>query len=235
MRLHLAALLPFVLLTVGCGGDDDPTEPQTGELVVRSQSVTDAAPVGPSSSSAAASRQSGDPTSYVVGFYRFYLAANADCSSPVLLGSNSSIRSLDLLTNPVLFTVSGTPGSYECIVMSISDVFSFVPATSFGPCTAGTTYQVDTYYDGETDFVDVDGNPITGSGDDASPVDNQVDVFFSTNPAAVIARGYSPNQVVPLENGPTIPGAATFVYDVRGQVIDENGECRSAGGTYTFR
>ncbi len=233
MRIAPLALLAPLVFAAACG-DDDPIEPATGELIVQARSVTDLEPVGPAAT-AAALQERGDPTSYVVGFYRFYLASNADCSSPVLLGSNPGIRELDLLTDPVLFTVSGTPGDYDCIVMRISDVFSFVPETSFGPCTAGVTYQVDTYYDGESDFRDVDGNPIAGNGSDSAPVDDQIDVFFTTNPSAVIGRGYSPNQVVPLERGATLPGTSTFVYDVRGQVSNQNGECRSAGGTYTFR
>jgi hypothetical protein len=217
-----------------CSSDDSPSEPTEGELIVQARSAQSFGSVVAAQQLDAQLR--GDPTRYDVTFYRFYMARDADCSSPVLLGTfDASPLTFDLLTDPRLFTVRGAPGTYECIVMRISDVFTFVSESSFGNCTAGTTYTVDTYRDGQTGWRDVDGNPISGSGTDASPIDDQVDVFFTTNPAAVQARGYSPFQITPLTNGATIPGTTNFVYDVTGQVVDDGMACRSAGGTYGFR
>ena len=228
--LLLAVGLAF---TAGCSDDDSPAEPQEGELVVQARSLQS---FGVVAAQALDSQMRGDPTRYDVTFYRFYMAQDADCSSPVLLGTfDASPITHDLLTDPRLFRVRGTPGTYECIVMRISDVFTFVSESSFGNCVGGSTYTVDTYRDGQSGWFDVDGNPIAGSGTDASPVDNRVDVFFTTNPSAVLARGYSQFQIVPLTNGATIPGTSTFVYDVTGQVIDDGMACRSAGGTYGFR
>lgn len=236
---RIALALAAVLALGACGSDSDddgPMEPTLGDLVVQARSAA-SFPVPLSSASVDGPQAApGDVTRYDVTFYRFYLAANADCSSPMLLEDyGTSPLTADLFTDPTLFEVRGEPGTYDCIAMRISDVFTFVPEVTVGPCVAGTAYTVDTYYDGETDFLDVDGRPIVGRGDDASPVDDMVDVFFSTNPAAVVARGYSPNQIVPLESGAVIPGTATFVYDLSGAATDQGGECRSGAGTYTFR
>ena len=243
MRAPLAFVSILSLLTLGaCGSDDGgPSEPTLGDLVVEARSAASfaasplaTAPVGLQGAGPEAAPV--DVTRYDVTFYRFYLAQDADCTSPVLLEDyGSSPLTVDLLTDPTLFEVTGTPGTYECIVMRISDVFTFVPETTDGPCVAGTTYTVDTYYDGETDFLDVDGSPVTGRGSDAAPVDDRVDILFSTDPAAVAARGYSTNQIVPLDAGAVIPGTATFVYDLTGIATDQGGECRSGGGSYTFR
>ncbi|MBT8488213.1 MAG: hypothetical protein KJO65_05205, partial [Gemmatimonadetes bacterium] len=177
MRRHCPALLTAIALTaLGCSSDST-TEPEEGQLVVRAQAAVEPALAGP----ALAGGGSADPTSFIIGFYRFYLAENADCSSPVLLEDHGATpENHDLLTNPTLFTVSGTPGTYNCIVMRISDVLTFTSGETFGPCVAGTTYMTDTYRDGEDDWLDVSGSSIVGSGEDSAPVDNQVDVFFST-------------------------------------------------------
>jgi hypothetical protein len=245
----LVPTLLALLVAAACDSDDDgPAEPTVGDLVVQARSATSFAPapmaggtVAPVTNLALAGvagpqAAPGDVTRYEATFYRFYLAADADCSAPVLLEDyGSTPLRVDLLTDPTLFEVTGTPGSYECIVMRISDVFTFVPETTVGPCIAGTTYSVDTYYDGQTDFLDVDGGPTVGRGDDAAPVDDRVDIFFSTDPGAVAARGFSTNQIVPLDAGAVIPGTTNFVYDLAGVATDQGGECRSGGGSYTFR
>ena len=228
-RFTLPLLASLVL--VACSSDDDPNLPQTGELIVRTQAATPF-----SAQAAAAAASMGDPSSFTLTFYRFYLAEDADCSSAELLADNGTGGvAHDLLTNPTLFTVTGDPGTYNCVVMRISDVLTFTSASSFGPCVSGTTYTTDVYRTGETNWRDVDGAPIIGSGTDAAPVDNRPDVFFSTSPSAVIARGASSNQVVPLGTGAVIPGTNTFVYDVSGAVADEGGSCRILPGAYEFR
>jgi hypothetical protein len=232
--IHFGLALVVLGGVAACSSDDSPAEPSDGELVVQARSLQSFGTVV--AGQELASQLRGDPTRYDVTFYRFYMAADPDCSDPQLLGTfDSSPVTVDLLTDPTLFTVSGEPGTYECIVMRISDVFTFVSESSFGNCSAGSVYTVDTYRDGQSGWFDVDRNPIAGSGTDASPVDNRVDVFFTTNPAAVEARGYSEFQITPLTNGATIPGTSTFVYDVTGQVVDDGTACRSAGGTYGFR
>ncbi len=96
---------------------------------------------------------------------------------------------------------------------------------------AGTTYHTDIYRAGETDFLDVNGASIIGTGTDASPMDDKVDIFFSTDPAAVIGRGYSPSQVSVLGSHAIVPGTSTFYWDGSGGVVDDGGTCRMDPGT----
>lgn len=241
MRNRFAIATAFSLLVAGaCSSADGPMQPSGGDLVVQARSAASFVPspmmAGAGLDASGPEAAPGDVTRYDVTFYRFYLARDADCSSPILLEDyGATPLEADLLTDPTLFTVTGDPGSYECIVMRISDVFTFVPEETVGPCIAGTTYSVDTYYEGQNDFLDVNGGATVGRGSDAAPVDDMVDIFFSTDPTAVAARGFSNNQIVPLVAGPEIPGTSTFVYDLAGSASDQGGECRSAGGVYTFR
>lgn len=173
-----------------------------------------------------------DPTVFKLGFYRLYLSSGVDCSAPALVHDYGIKTEFDLLTSPTLFSLTGVPiGTYPCLIMTISDILTFVPEADDGPCVAGTTYTTDIYRAGETDWLDVNGSSIIGTGTDASPMDDKVDIFFSTNPAAVIARGYSPNQVGILGSPAIVPGASTFYWDGSGGVGDDGGTCRMEPGT----
>ena len=84
---------------------------------------------------------------------------------------------------------------------------------------------------GEPALRAVNGASIIGTRSDASPMDDKVDIFFSTNPAAVIGRGYSPSQVGALGSPAIVPGASTFYWDGSGGVGDDGGTCRMEPGT----
>jgi hypothetical protein len=160
------------------------------------------------------------------------MSSATDCSAPALLHDYGTRTDFDLVTGPTLFTVTGAPpGTYPCLIMRISDILEFVPSADYGPCAVGVTYMTDIYRAGETDWLDVNGGSITGTGSDASPMDDKVDIFFSTDQAAVIGRGYSPNQVGTLGAAAVIPGTSTFYYNGSGGVTDENGSCRMVPGT----
>jgi len=231
VRVKNPLILSLTFLALACSDDDGPADPQMGDLVVQAQAATSAAAALPASAMAV-----GDPDSFTLTFYAFYVAENADCSSPVLLSDlPAGGVSHDMLTNPTLFTVSGEPGTYECLVLRISDVMQFTSGSTFGPCTAGASYQTDVYREGETDWRDVAGSTIVGRGSDTSPVNDRPDVVFTTDRESVIARGYSPNQVQTLVSGAVLPGTSTLVYDVSGAVVDEGGSCRILPGAFEFR
>jgi len=230
--LALATLIAGLAFSLGCSSDtvtDPPDDPQTGTFVINGSAS--AAPLA-FLASANSTSQMVDPSLFRVGFYRLYLSGNTDCSAPTLVHDYGARNDFDLVTNPTLFTAAGVPnGSYPCLIMTMSDVMEFIPDSDTGPCVAGTTYRTDTYRDGESDWKDVSGAPITGTGTDASPVDNMVDVFFSTDPAAVIARGYSSNQVLTLGAPAVVPGTSTFYLNGTGSVTEEDGSCRIVPGT----
>ncbi len=179
---------------------------------------------------------SGDPASMSVGMYALYISANEDCSDPILVadyGATAQVK--DFMQSPVLFTGSPAAGTYKCVIFKMSDVIGMVPATSFGACVAGTFYEGDIYRDGETDWKDVDFNPIIGTGTDDAPLDDHVAIFLTGNPAAVEARGASDNQVVLLHSDLIVPGQSTFYWNAEGSVTEEGGACGIQPGQPEFR
>jgi len=229
-RLPVAAIVAGLVLSLACASDEGPpTGTQTGDLVIMASAFS--APIVPSRSDMSASLMV-DPSLFKMGFYRLYLSSATDCSGPNLLHDYGVRTDFDLVTGPTLFTVTGAPaGTYPCLIMRISDILEFVPSADFGPCVMGTTYHTDIYRAGEVDWVDVAGNMIIGTGSDATPMDDMVDVFFSTDPPAVLGRGYSSSQVGLLGAAAVIPGASTFYFNGSGGVTDEGGTCRMVPGT----
>ena len=186
-------------------------------------------------SASAADYATGDPSSLTVGMYALYISQNADCSAPILVEDHgTTVQPKDFVGNPVLFSGSPANGSYKCLMIRMSDVLHFTPATTFGSCTAGQTYFGDIYRDGENDWKDKDGATIVGHGTDESPVDDHVTIFITRDPSAVMARGVSEHQIIPLDGDLVVPGHTTFYWNGQGSVIDY-GSCGINPGRPAFR
>ncbi len=195
-----------------------------------------AAAPGTSAAMAAPSATTGDPSSLTIGMYALYISANEDCSAPVLVDDHGATpQNKDFYSNPVLFSGSPAAGAYQCVAIKMSDVIRMKPATSFGNCVAGTEYAGDIYREGETDWKDVNLNPIVGTGTDSSPADDHVTIFLTRNPAAAIARGLSQHQVLHLGSNLIVPGQSTFYWNGQGTVVDEGGQCGINPGAPDFR
>jgi hypothetical protein len=178
----------------------------------------------------------GDPASLSIGVYAFYISPNNDCSDPVLVqdyGPTAEMK--DFVSAPVLFSGSPAAGSYPCVAMKMSDVISVVPSSSFGDCVAGVSYPGDIYRDGETDWVDVNMNPIVGTGSDSFPADDHVVIFMTRDTAAALARGISGNQLIPLNGDLMVPGQSTFYWHGEGSVVSQGGQCGVNPGRPEFR
>ncbi len=174
-----------------------------------------------------------------VGFFEMRLSNNADCSAPyttVFTSSSGLLR--DMATEPEIATATGLPaGTYPCVAMRLSDLISFSPSATEGTCNAATTYVKDFYRAGneEVPFRDPAGAVITATGTDDTPSEDLVWVFFSTNPAAVVARGYSTSQVASLSTGMVVPGTTTFYWTGLNAVLQKPGGCDIAPTDIGFR
>jgi hypothetical protein len=179
----------------------------------------------------------GDPASIGISMYALYLSANGDCSDPVLVqdyGQDGVLK--DLAQNPVLFSTQATDGTYQCVLMEMSDVIGFRPAATFGNCDAATDYRMDIYRDGQTDWKDADLNQVTGSGTDEAPVDDHVTIAITMDTTAAITRGFSTNQVIPLASPLVVPSQSTFYWNGDGSVTtaDDGRPCGLEPGRPAF-
>lgn len=81
-----------------------------------------------------------NPASALVTIYGVAVSPNADCSNAVVLNYSSSPTAVDFEQTPSLFSGSPSAGTYNCVVLLMSDQLTFTPAATTGNCTAGTTY-----------------------------------------------------------------------------------------------
>ena len=160
----LAATTVLAVLTIACSGSPvDTSAPD--QLVIYGSSHA-----GPSaldvrhplaSFGATAATDSAAPQHLNIDMYALYVSEHADCSEPVLVqdyGPAGEVK--DFAANPVLFTGEPVAGTYPCIAFRMSDVLYMQPERTFGPCDASVVYDGDIYRDGESDWLDVDGNVI---------------------------------------------------------------------------
>lgn len=202
-----AAWCVLVLLSLvfaGCSGSSSSqttvNDTTTGTLSVTGSPTLAGALSAPAIRSAPKATIPGTPSSVKMKAYKVYLARNADCSSPVLVGDKASTadyQDLMAAAKPVLFTAATvTPGTYHCMVLKVSDVLKFTPdaaaqAASGGVCVAGAEISFDIH---KTEipaelWYDLDsGGTNTGDGTLATAVEQTVFLFASTDPSAILAH-----------------------------------------------
>jgi hypothetical protein len=178
----------------------------------------------------------GNPSKVGIGMYAFYLSQNEDCSAAVQMADNGSTPVVkDFTQNPVLFTGAPPAGTYKCVVLRISDAMHFESANAGGGCAQNTDYAMDIYRAPDNDWKDVMGDAIVATGSDVAPSDDKVYLFASINPAAVIARGISPNQTLSLTSTLTVPGTATFYWDATNTIDTDGTVCGMEPPSLSFR
>ncbi len=178
----------------------------------------------------------GDPSAMSIGMYALYISPNADCSNPVLVEDyGSTPQYKNFVANDVLFSATPTVGTYPCVAIKMSDIVKGTPATSYGACVAGVEYPGDIYRVGDSTWKDINLNPIIGTGSDSFPVDDHVTIFMSTDTLAVLARGVSSNQLIPLGSSLIVPGQSTFYWNAQGSMATDGVDCGLNPGQPEFR
>ncbi len=174
-----------------------------------------------------------------VGLYEMRVSLNANCAGPyvtIFFGTTALVR--DITTEPEIARVTGiTRGTYPCVALRLSDQITFSPATTEGTCSAATTYLQDFYRVGNevVPFRDVDGTVIPATGTKAAPSEDRVWVFFSTDTAAVLGRGYSPSQTNRLSGALVVPGTTTFFWSAENAVRQDGAFCEIIPSAVGFR
>lgn len=229
MRTSALARAAFVAAGLFLAACNAPIAPSASTLTIHG-----AASAPPPSSPLLAPRHqsadpnvlTGSPSSITIRMYGLWISAHADCSAPVLVQTYGDAgQDKDFMQHPVLFAGEPAAGTYQCVMFRMSDVLHMKPATSFGACVAGTDYAGDIYRDGESDWKDVNLNPVVGHGTDAAPVDDHVTIFFTRDTAAALARGISTNQIVRLESDLIVPAQSTFFMDATNAVQTDGVDC----------
>ena len=248
MKKTLSFMMALAAVSTGCGKSETPTFSVVGRsstpALLQSKGISER--VGILDCSSPGITCGGSPTMLSMSFYKVWLSANADCSSPVLVADNgSSADAQDVTQGPTLFTGSPAAGTYQCVILQMTDTMSFkvdatAAAISGTNCSStSATYQMDIYRTGESGWYNEDtGTTMSGSGTAASPGAQSVTIYVSTDITA-ITRG-SVNPRLPLASPLVITEGTTtqtaFVADFNNGVAtySAGGVCTIETGTMAF-
>ena len=178
-----------------------------------------------------------DASSLKLQVYSVMLSTSAQCTSPVTVFSSATATEVDFLAAPTLGSGNPPDGTYNCVIIKMSDLIKFTPSATSGLCTAGTQYTADVCRadnGGMTQAPDAVGAPSACSGTDAAPVSDSVYLYLTTNASAgtggntfMQPTGAASTNGLNLTAPLVIAGAAKskFIVDARGKVGDDGVSC----------
>ncbi len=82
----------------------------------------------------------GDPASLKVKVYGVYASTSPQCTNPIQVFLKTTGDYVDLLQNPTLGGGDLPDGTYECVIIKMSDVIKHTPKVTDSTCVAGTEY-----------------------------------------------------------------------------------------------
>ena len=94
--------------------------------------------------------------------YSVMLSTSAQCVSPVTVFSSNSPTEVDFLATPTLGGGNPPDGTYNCVIIKMSDTIKFTPLANDGAfCAANTQYTTDVCQTGESTLApDAPGSPV---------------------------------------------------------------------------
>jgi hypothetical protein len=239
MRFHRTVLfiscLSVLALACGGGGGSGGSSASTFKVYGSAHKLVGAR------ASLAAVTPFGSPTSTRQVFYKGWVSTSDDCSDPVLLDDlGASGKEIEFFDDPVIFEGSPPDGTYECVIVQVSDTMRIKPdqvaQDAFpGVCAVGTAYDVDTFKTGDPDRAQLGSADLqVGEGTPDAPVPQAVTIFISTDPTKLAAT-VADSQKVQLLAPMVVPGQTTFFSDFSDRVADNDGHCWLEKGEVGFR
>jgi hypothetical protein len=188
-----------------------------------------------------------DASSLKLQVYSVMLSTSPLCTNPYTVFSNATATEVDFLAAPTLGSGNPPDGTYNCVIIKMTDIIKFTPSGTSGLCTAGTQYAADicrSDNSGMTQAPDAVGAPQMCSGTDAAPVANPVYLYLTTNPGQ--AKGgdtfmqptsASSMNGIRLVSPLVIAGTAKskFVVDATGKVGSDGVSCGMEPPVFGFQ
>lgn len=143
------------------------------------------------------------PTSVKIKLKEVWLSTNANCSGGTRIYNNPSPVGVEITTAPDLGYGRLAEGTYQCVIIVMSDLIEYTASANAGTCTAGQTYTKDLCHTGDSS-INVDGTTVTC----ADSTEDTMTLYVSTASAV----GGAQNSLAP----PT--------SNVAGAASDPNGE-----------
>ena len=171
-----------------------------------------------------------DPGYVKIKVYEMRVSPNADCSGGITVFRNAAPTYQDFANTPTLGAGAIPNGTYQCIMMRMSDFIRYTPTTAnpswtHSVCTVGTDYVSDVGHDGTAVDPDGTGHAMTAGVEDI--------VWLYVRPGAPVGGGntFAPTGGIPLTSPLVVngDGAHTMVFNFSGRVGEENGSTWACG------
>jgi hypothetical protein len=184
-----------------------------------------------------------DPGYVKVKVFEIRVAASADCSNGMTVFQNAAPGYLDMVNNPTLGSGAIPNGTYNCVMMKMSDFIHFTPKTDNTPpwsnnvCHVGSDSVADVGHDSIATAPDGTVQTLGNKG-----TENIVWLYIRTGaPTGQNINAFIPTGGIPLISPLVVhgDGAHTMVFDFDGGVGEEqdNGSwaCDCDAPTLSFR
>jgi hypothetical protein len=177
-----------------------------------------------------------DPASLKVKVFGVYASTSPQCTNPINVFLKSTAEYVDLLQGPDLGGGDLADGTYNCVIIKMSDVIKHTPKETDSSCIAGTEYSGEVCRAGGDVATGLDGSPIacTGDGTSAGVGEDTLFMFMTTDPSASTGNRAFELPLAPGDGkgiklgSPLVISSTTkakFVVDASGGVVAGGGEC----------
>lgn len=178
-----------------------------------------------------------DASSLKLKVYSIMLSTSSLCTSPITVFSSAVPTEVDFLASPTLGSGNPADGTYNCVIIKMSDNIKFKPTTSSGSCVSGVEYVNDVCRSdngGTTQAPDAVGAATSCTGTDPLPVPDIVHLYLTTNALAgtggntfLQPTSSSSTNGIKLISPLVVAGTAKskFVVNAAGAVDGSNSTC----------
>jgi len=185
-----------------------------------------------------------DPSSVKLKVYGVAVSASADCADPVVIFSSDTPTEIDMAAGPTLGTGTVPDGTYQCVMITMSDLVKITPATSEGDCMAGTESATGVCQDVETTNL-LTGTTF-GSPTSCTSGEDKVTLYLHTGTTRTKGGGVAflkPTSTADADHGLALAApwvvsgtsVGTFVVDFTGKIMSGGGECGVDPPLFGFR
>jgi hypothetical protein len=179
-----------------------------------------------------------DPASLKVKILGVYASTSPQCTNPINVFLKPTADYVDLLQGPALGGGDLPDGTYECVIIKMSDVIKHTPKETDSSCVAGIEYSGEVCRAGGDGGLatSLDGSaiPCTGDGTAKGVGDDTLFMFMTTDPGASDGNRAFEHPLVAGDGkgiklgSPLVISSTTkakFVVDASGGVVAGGGEC----------
>lgn len=185
----------------------------------------------------------GSPTNFVIKLYAIYISENEDCTNPIKIADFGAGKKFNLFESPTLFSRELASGTYQCLILKMSDNLSYKvnqDAVAGGEGPLGSCIDTNTIHTGDIHRHNTENwYGLDNDSSDGDSSEQAIYIFASTNvdpdndssPRPEIHSSQSLQLIGPL----VVPGKAIFYADFTDGIENGVGRCALEKGGFGFR